>query len=185
MIEQLRRLFSAATLREKVSYQTLERVLSYLLSKEVVFNGKVDFTRADVSGVTWGEVSEKPTTFPPSPHLHPEKQDTLVSGVNIKTINSSSLLGSGDLVVTGAVTSVNGQLGIVVLDADDIDDTSTTNKFVTATDITNLGNLSGTNSGDQVWGDIGGTLSNQTDLQTALDTKTTKTFAIAMALAFG
>ena len=37
----------------------------------------------------------------------------------------------------------------MVLDADDIDDTSTTNKFVTAADITNLGNLSGTNTGDQ------------------------------------
>lgn len=30
------------------------------------------------------------------------KQDTLVSGTNIKTINGSSVLGSGDLVVTGA-----------------------------------------------------------------------------------
>jgi hypothetical protein len=35
------------------------------------------------------------------------------------------------------------------LDADDVDDTSTTHKFVTASDITNLGNLSGTNTGDQ------------------------------------
>lgn len=47
------------------------------------------------------------------------------------------------------VDTVNGQTGTVVLDADDIDDTSTTNKFVTASDITNLGNLSGTNTGDQ------------------------------------
>ena len=30
-----------------------------------------------------------------------DKQDTLVSGVNIKTINGNSLLGSGDLVITG------------------------------------------------------------------------------------
>jgi len=49
----------------------------------------------------------------------------------------------------GAVDSVNSQTGVVVLDADDIDDTSTTNKFVTAADITKLGNLSGTNTGDQ------------------------------------
>jgi hypothetical protein len=47
------------------------------------------------------------------------------------------------------VTSVNSQTGTVVLDADDIDDTSTTHKFVTSTDITNLSNLSGTNTGDQ------------------------------------
>lgn len=50
---------------------------------------------------------------------------------------------------SGAVDSVNGYTGVVVLDADDIDDTSTTNKFVTAGDITKLGNLSGTNTGDQ------------------------------------
>ncbi len=54
-------------------------------------------------------------------------------------------VGSGG---SGAVDSVNGQTGVVVLDADDIDDTSTTNKFVTAGDITKLGNLSGTNTGD-------------------------------------
>ena len=47
------------------------------------------------------------------------------------------------------VQSVNTATGAVVLDADDIDDSSTTNKFVTAADITNLGNLSGTNTGDQ------------------------------------
>ena len=49
----------------------------------------------------------------------------------------------------GAVDSVNGQTGVVVLDADDIDDTSTTNKFVTSADLTKLSNLSGTNTGDQ------------------------------------
>jgi len=47
------------------------------------------------------------------------------------------------------VQSVNTATGAVVLDADDIDDTSTSHKFVTASDITNLGNLSGTNTGDQ------------------------------------
>ena len=47
------------------------------------------------------------------------------------------------------VDSVNSQTGAVILDADDIDDTSTANKFVTASDLTNLSNLSGTNTGDQ------------------------------------
>jgi hypothetical protein len=54
------------------------------------------------------------------------KQDTLVSATNIKTINGSSVLGSGDLVVSGSGAS---------------------------------------------WGSITGTLSSQTDLQTALDGK--------------
>lgn len=49
----------------------------------------------------------------------------------------------------GAVDSVNGQTGVVVLDADDIDDAVTTQKFVTSSDLTKLSNLSGTNTGDQ------------------------------------
>ena len=53
------------------------------------------------------------------------KQDTLVSGTNIKTINGSSVLGSGDLSVTA----------------------------------------------QSVWGSITGTLSNQADLQNALNAK--------------
>ena len=53
------------------------------------------------------------------------KQDTLVSGTSIKTINNESLLGSGNINVAAAAT----------------------------------------------WGGIGGTLSNQTDLQNALNAK--------------
>jgi len=36
-----------------------------------------------------------------------------------------------DALAAGGVTSVNGATGTVVLDADDIDDTATTNKFLT------------------------------------------------------
>lgn len=42
---------------------------------------------------------------------------------------------------TDAVQSVNSQTGNVVLDADDIDDTSTTNKFTTAGDISKLAGI--------------------------------------------
>ena len=38
---------------------------------------------------------------------------------------------------SGAVDSVNGETGVVVLDADDIDDTSTTHKFATASQLSN------------------------------------------------
>lgn len=87
------------------------------------------------------------------------KQDSLVSGTNIKTINSNSVLWSWDLslneVPSGgttwqvlkktasgywwdneswAVTSVNGYTWVVNLNADDISDSTTTNKFVTATE---------------------------------------------------
>ena len=35
------------------------------------------------------------------------KQDTLVSGTNIKTINGNSILGSGDLTITGGTTDLS------------------------------------------------------------------------------
>lgn len=167
MIEQLRRLFSTKVLQSPLTYPTLERVLNYLLRRSVKFEGTVDLSDANVIGLsssgatTWQGLGGKPTTFPPSAHTHPisdvvnlqttlnGKQATLVSGSNIKTINSQSLLGSGDITIAGGVASVNGQSGVVVLDADDIDDTSTAHKFVTSTDITKLSNLSGTNTGDQ------------------------------------
>lgn len=64
------------------------------------------------------------------------KQDVLVSGTNIKTINNESILGSGNIIISGSgmVSSVNNKTGNVVLDPDDLDDTNTTNKFVSATE---------------------------------------------------
>ncbi len=47
-----------------------------------------------------------------------KKQDTLVSGTNIKTINGSSILGSGNLTVGGAtagVASIGGKTGAITL----------------------------------------------------------------------
>jgi hypothetical protein len=54
-----------------------------------------------------------------------------------------------DLMGEAPVQSVNTATGAVVLGADDIDDSLTSHKFVTSSDITNLSNLSGTNTGDQ------------------------------------
>lgn len=61
-----------------------------------------------------------------------------------------------------AVTSVNGQVGIVVLDTDDIADTAT-NRYTNDTDVTRLVNTSGTNTGDQ---DISGIGTNATAITT-------------------
>lgn len=47
------------------------------------------------------------------------------------------------------VDSVNTQTGAVVLDADDISDAATTNKFTTQAEIDKLAAISGTNTGDQ------------------------------------
>lgn len=80
----------------------------------------------------------------------------------------------------GAVDSVNGQTGVVVLDADDISDISTTHRFTTAADITRLAGTSGTNTGDQTLVSLGLTATatelNFTDgvtssIQTQVDSK--------------
>ena len=206
------------------------------------------------------------------------KQDTLVSGTNIKTINSSSILGSGNISVApatginataistgvvsniefnyldGVTSGIQSQLdnkvdenaailaatktkisydakGLVTsgADATTVDIADTTNKrYVTDANLTTIANTSGTNSGDNAvnslysglaaskqdaltltttgtsgaatligatlnipqysgggggttWGSITGTLSSQTDLQTALDGKVDENAAITGA----
>lgn len=50
---------------------------------------------------------------------------------------------------SGTIVSVNGKTGVVVLDADDISDSLSSQKFTTQLDIDRLANTSGYNSGDQ------------------------------------
>ena len=69
--------------------------------------------------------------------------DDVAGTPTTKKVTATNLMG------LAPVQSVAGQTGTVTLDADDIDDASTTNKSVTASDVTNLSNLSGTNTGDQ------------------------------------
>ena len=84
-----------------------------------------------------------------------DKQDKLVSGTNIKTINSTSLLGSGDISVQPTLVS------------------GTNIKTINNQSILGSGNIV-ISQGGASWGNISGTLSNQTDLQNALDAKYTK-----------
>lgn len=74
------------------------------------------------------------------------------SGSNGDVLTKNSVSSGGFVwapAPAGAVDSVNGQTGAVVLDADDINDASTANKFTTSADITRLADTSGTNTGDQ------------------------------------
>ena len=71
--------------------------------------------------VAWADVTDKPETFTPSAHTHlsaditdlqgklDAKQDTLVSGESIKTINGESILGSGNIVIEGGTGDVTQQ----------------------------------------------------------------------------
>lgn len=66
----------------------------------------------------------------------------------------------------GAVSSVNGEIGAVILDVDDISDTaSVTRKYLTPAERAKLVNLSGVNTGDQ--SSVTGNAGTATRLQTA------------------
>jgi hypothetical protein len=82
-------------------------------------------------------------------HTHSNK--TILDNITaaFTTADETKLDGIEAGAEVNTVDSVNSQTGAVSLDADDIDDTSTTQKFVTASDLTKLSNLSGTNTGDQ------------------------------------
>lgn len=73
-------------------------------------NPSMDGTASYGSGTTWARAD----------HVHPtdtSRQATLVSGTNIKTVNGNSLLGSGDLAISGLPTvtaSDNGKVLMVV-----------------------------------------------------------------------
>jgi hypothetical protein len=67
------------------------------------------------------------------------------------------------------VVSVNGQTGTIVLDADDIDDTATVNKFVTATDVSNLVDL--TDGGETTLHTHDGRYYTETETDTLLSGK--------------
>jgi hypothetical protein len=72
---------------------------------------------------------------------------TVTQTVNLDTIesdtaaNTSKLAGIEAGAQVNVVDSVNSQTGVVVLDADDIDDTSTTHKFTSQTDIDKLAGI--------------------------------------------
>lgn len=57
------------------------------------------------------------TTYARADHVHPtdtSRQATLVSGTNIKTVNGTSLLGSGDLAVGGSVSMTEEEVDAAV-----------------------------------------------------------------------
>jgi hypothetical protein len=65
------------------------------------------------------------------------------------SINNYTYVGPGQVQPSTIVQTVNGRTGTVTLTPDDLDDTSTAKKFVTATDKTAISKTSGVNTGDQ------------------------------------
>jgi hypothetical protein len=75
---------------------------------------KVTLATVATSG-SYNDLSNKPTIPDVS-----NKQDTLVSGTNIKTINGNSLLGSGDIAIGYDDTEIKGQISEIEATIGDI-----------------------------------------------------------------
>ena len=71
---------------------------------------------ASGGGATWGGITGTLSAQTDLQTALNAKQDTLVSGTNIKTINSTSLLGSGNITIAGAspYTTVGNAAGTLV-----------------------------------------------------------------------
>jgi hypothetical protein len=68
---------------------------------------------ASGSGTAWGSITGTLSSQTDLQTALDAKQDDLVSGTNIKTINGNSVLGSGDLIISSGVTDVTATSPIV------------------------------------------------------------------------
>lgn len=114
--------------------------------------------------------------------LETNKQDTLVSGTNIKTINGQSLLGSGDIAISGGgvtdlsiANQTSTTLDIASSSGNDAtipQATITEAGLLNATDKIKLNNTTNTNSGDETQATIKTKLGSATTLQDGYLTST-------------
>ena len=82
-----------------------------LEGQSLLGSGNIDLVKGDVGLGNVDNTSDanKPVSTATQTALD-AKQDTLVSGTNIKTINSTSLLGSGDIVISANPSGVSGAI---------------------------------------------------------------------------
>lgn len=87
------------------------------------------------------QILNKPTIPTDTSDLSDVSATAPTNGQVLQYNSTSSEYEPVTLSTTAPVDSVNGQTGAVVLDADDISDASSTNKFTTASDITKLSGI--------------------------------------------
>lgn len=102
---------SSALTNLETSENATQHEINLAIDSKISVGGSVD----------WSDIQNKPSDYPPSTHNHDDryytesevdtalnnKQDTLVSGTSIKTINNTSLLGSGNISIGGGGSSVD------------------------------------------------------------------------------
>jgi hypothetical protein len=106
---------------EQIEWFTLDDIVGYSRIYSLDLQSKLTFDNTPTAN------SNNPVKSSGIKTALDAKQDTLVSGTNIKTINNNSILGSGNIDVQPTIDSTNK------LNADLVDDTSSNNKFVTIT----------------------------------------------------
>ena len=128
---------------------TLETVKNSRLEDWDKINNLPDDTQGDISSIKQEQETQNINISQNTTDIG-NKQDTLVSASNIKTINGESVLWSWNLevIVNAPVDSVNEKTGAVVLNTGDISEV-TDKKYVTDAEKTNLSNISWINTGDE------------------------------------
>lgn len=140
-----------ATAARSLTATNLKQIIQGTKLKGLVTTDDADVVASDSITIGIGKLQAQSTE---TKSILNDKQDTLVSGTNIKTINNESLLGSGNITIQGggggAVDSVNGQTGTVVLTASDVGALADTTTIPSKTsDLTNdSGFITGITSND-------------------------------------
>lgn len=102
-----------------------------------------------------------------------ETNDDAYVAVGTTSADWAQIDGSG-----GAVDSVNGQTGVVVLDADDIDDSATSHRFATAAQLTKLDGVEVGATADQTGAEIKAAYEGEADTNAFTDADHSKLDAI-------